>query len=82
MGGQTKGSGLYDIVAAGDCIIHRYLTAKRHSPSVASVLLQVSILNGTDLKTMINYTGEQVSLCRTLRHVLLTLCFLCLFLIC
>lgn len=25
------------------------------------VLLQVFILNGTDLKTMINYTGEQVN---------------------
>lgn len=24
-------------------------------------MLQVSILNGSDLKTMINYTGEQVS---------------------
>lgn len=33
---------------------------KRHSPYAAAVL-QVSILNGTDLKTMINYTGEQVS---------------------
>lgn len=33
---------------------------KRSSPHVAAVL-QVSILNGTDLKTMINYTGEQVS---------------------
>lgn len=32
----------------------------RHSPYVTAVL-QVSILNGTDLKTMINYTGEQVS---------------------
>lgn len=33
---------------------------KRRSPYVAAVL-QVSILNGTDLKAMINYTGEQVS---------------------
>lgn len=33
---------------------------KRRSPYVAA-LLQVSILNGTDLKTIINYTGEQVS---------------------
>lgn len=33
---------------------------KRRSPYVTAVL-QVSILNGTDLKTVINYTGEQVS---------------------
>lgn len=26
-----------------------------------AAVLQVSILNGTDLKSMINYTGEQVS---------------------
>lgn len=26
-----------------------------------TAVLQVSILNGTDLKAMINYTGEQVS---------------------
>ena len=33
---------------------------KRRSPYVVAVL-QVSVLNGSDLKTMINYTGEQVS---------------------
>lgn len=27
------------------------------------VFFQVSILNGRDLKTLINYTGEQVSAC-------------------
>lgn len=55
---------------------------KRRSPYVAA-LLQVSILNGTDLKTIINYTGEQVSqraliaaLYKKLLHAPLTLCFL------
>ena len=33
---------------------------KRRSPYVVAVS-QVSVLNGSDLKTMINYTGEQVS---------------------
>lgn len=51
-----------------------------HKQYVAAVL-QVSILNGTDLKTMINYPGEQVSqrasLCRKLLHAPLTLCYLC-----
>lgn len=27
----------------------------------AAAVLQVSVLNGTDLKIMINYTGEQVT---------------------
>lgn len=48
-----------------------------------AAVLQVTILNGTDLKTMINYTGEQVSQRDPasaeleLLHAPLPLCFLC-----
>lgn len=49
---------------------------KRPSPYVAA-LLQVYILNGTNLKNLINYTGEQVSQ-RVVPSCSTSCCFLCL----
>lgn len=43
----------------------------KHVKQHAAAVLQVSILNGTDLKSLINYTGEQVSQaepCKVFRH--------------
>lgn len=65
---ERKKNSLSDIVTVGipfatNCAPETVLALddiKRRSPYVAA-LLQVSILNGTDLKTIINYTGEQVS---------------------
>lgn len=68
MGPIQESKSLSDVVAVGIVFVGNSIpeTVLRldvqyiKRPYVTAVL-QVSILNGTDLKTVINYTGEQVS---------------------
>lgn len=64
---------------SGNYFCNKFQSKKRWS-SYVTAGLQVSILNGTDLKTMINYTGEQVSKRTPIfihRKFLLAMCVQC-----